>query len=157
MSKAVSGLVVDPGNSSAIVESRCSDGIENIATVPHDGQKEGDEDSQHGICCVDTIATKSCRELVIAGHERTDAQKGQTCTLDGNKDEGNTTCKPAAPVQHGNGSIKRSWLIDTGCPFDLIPARDLQEDDFVVDNDDGIVLATANGPVEVSKAVHPNI
>ena len=66
-------------------------------------------------------------------------------------------CKFAAPVRKERRSIKRSWLIDTGCPFDLAVASDLQEDDFIVDNNDGLVFATANGPVEVDKVVQLQI
>ena len=53
-------------------------------------------------------------------------------------------CKPAVPGRKETRSMKRSWLIDTGCPFDLAAAGDLQEDDFIVENDDGIVLETTS-------------
>ena len=49
-----------------------------------------------------------------------------------------TVCNPAAPVRKEPRSIKRSWLIDTGCPFDLAAAGDLQEDDFIVAVDNGL-------------------
>ena len=55
------------------------------------------------------------------------------------------------------GSLNRSWLIDTGCPFDLAAAGDLQKDDFLVEQNDGIVLATANGSVAVDTAVQLQI
>ena len=39
-------------------------------------------------------------------------------------------------VAKETSSIKRSWLIDTGCPFDLAAAGELQEDDFIVETND---------------------
>ena len=66
-------------------------------------------------------------------------------------------CKPAVPGRKGTRSIKRSWLMDTGCPFDFAAAGELQDDDFIVESNEGIVLAIANGSVEVDKAVQLQI
>ena len=47
-----------------------------------------------------------------------------------------------API---DGYIHRSHLVDTGCPYDLVGAENLQECDSIRKATEDVVLATANG------------
>ena len=86
-----------------------------------------------------------------------DERKNLACVISAGAAGNASVCKPTAPACNEKKCIKRSWLIDTGCPFDFAAAGDLQDDDCIVDNNEGIVLATANGPVEDGKAVQLQI
>ena len=65
------------------------------------------------------VTAKSCSGYAVVGHEGADIPKGPTCVAVVGDDVSDTVCNPAAPVQKGAKSIRRSWLIDTGCPEDL--------------------------------------
>ncbi len=58
---------------------------------------------------------------------------------------GNFSWLPAAPAQHYN-SIERKWLMDTGCPYDLVCENSLQDEELrCTEVGEPILLNTANG------------
>ena len=49
--------------------------------------------------------------------------------------------------------VNRSYLVDTGCPFDLVARSDLQKCDVIRQAEEDISLATANGLIKVGEVV----
>jgi len=66
---------------------------------------------------------------------------------------GDAVSHAAMPATNDGTTLVSSWLMDTGCPLDLIDESDAAPCADLIRRDEGVVLATANGELRADRVL----